>query len=43
MIQLAPSNQPIRIKGIAEHNYRIEYDGNIQGIFKIYSKIIFAN
>jgi hypothetical protein len=43
MIELTPSNQPIRIKGIALNNYRIEYDGNIKGIFKIFSKVISAN
>lgn len=43
MIELTPSNQPIRIKGIARHNYKIKYDGNIKGVFKIFSKVISAN
>lgn len=43
MIELISTNNPIKIQGIGYWNYRIEYDGNTKGVFKIFSKIIYAN
>lgn len=43
MIELTPSKHPIKIKGIGYWNYKIEYDGNIKGVFKIFSKVISSN